>query len=256
MSLLEIRDLSLAFGGVRALDRVSLTVAAGEVLAIIGPNGAGKSTLFNVVSRFQDPDAGDVRFDGRSLLRRRASAIAGLGIARSFQNIELFEHQTVLDNLLVARHAHCRVSLPAQLLFTPAVRREETGHRRRVEEVIEFLDLQPFRDRPIAGLPYGTRKLVEIGRALAVGPRLLLLDEPAAGLSAEEARDIRFRVEELRDRMGITVLLVEHDMRLVAAVADRVLVLAAGRVVTLGPPAEVLCHPAVIEAYLGQGEAG
>ena len=260
MSLLEIREATLRFGGVTALDRVSFDVEEGEIFAIVGPNGAGKSTLFNLVSRFHDPAAGRIRFDGRSLLDRPASGIARLGIARTFQNTELFERSTVLENLLVGRHVHRRASIGAQLLFTRSVRHEEIAHREAVERVIDFLDLQPHRERAIAGLPYGVRKVVEIGRALAMEPRLLLLDEPASGLSFEEVVSMRFWIEDIRSRLGVTVLMVEHDMGLVSAVSDRVLALADGRVVAVGTPAEVQSHPQVVEAYLGldapDGRAG
>ena len=221
MSLLEVRDVTLRFGGVKALDGVSFAVEEGEIFAIVGPNGAGKSTLFNLISRFYAPAAGDIRFEGESILGRAPSGIAALGIARTFQNIELYEHSTVLQNLLVGRHTRRRASILSQILFTPAVRREEIAHRAAVERVIDFLDLQPYRDRMIAGLPYGVRKAVEVGRALAIEPALVLLDEPASGLSAEEARDMRFRIEDIRTRLGATVVMVEHDMGLVSAVSDR-----------------------------------
>ena len=251
MSLLEVREVTLRFGGVTALDRVSFELEAGEVFAIVGPNGAGKSTLFNLISRFHDPDRGEVRFAGRSLLGLPASGVAALGIARTFQNIELFERSTVLQNLLIGRHVRRRASLPSQIFFTPALRREEIAHRAVVERVIDFLDLQPYREQMITGLPYGVRKLVELGRALAIEPKLLLLDEPASGLSPEEAGDMRFRIEDIRRHMGVTVLMVEHDMGLVSAVSDRVLALADGRAIAHGSPAEVRSHPHVVEAWLG-----
>ena len=251
MSLLEVHGVTLRFGGIAALDRVSFSVQRGEVVAIVGPNGAGKSTLFNLISRFHDPAEGEIRFEGRSILDHPASGMAALGIARTFQNIDLFEHSTVLQNLLIGRHVRLRASIVPQILFTPAVRREEIAHRGAVERVIDFLDLEAHRENTIAALPYGVRKVVEIGRALAMEPKLILLDEPASGLSHEETVTMRFWIEDIRARLGVTVLMVEHDMGLVSAVSDRVLALADGRVIALGTPAEVRSHPAVVEAWLG-----
>jgi len=252
MSGLEVRDLCVRRGGVIALDGLSLQLREGEILAVIGPNGAGKTTLVNAVSRFLRPERGTIRFGGRNLLRLPPSRLAELGIARSFQNLELFENSSVLQNLLSARHVHRRCGLLPQLLFTPAVLREEVAHRRAVEEVIEFLNLEAHRDRRIAGLPYGVRKIVEIGRALAMAPRLLLLDEPASGLSLDETRILEDCIREIRRRSGVAVLMVEHDMRLVADLADRVLALAEGRALQTGSPDEVLSHPEVAESYLGK----
>ena len=251
MSLLEVRDATVRFGGLIALESVSFAVERGEIFAIVGPNGAGKSTLFNLISRFYQPASGDVRFAGESILGCAPPEIAALGIARTFQNIELFERSTVLQNLLIGRHTRRRASMLSQIVFAPSVRREEIAHRGAVERIVDFLDLQPHREQTIAGLPYGVRKVVEIGRALAVEPRLILLDEPASGLSVEETGDMRFWIDDIRTRLGVTVLMVEHNMSLVSAVSDRVLVLAEGRAIALGTPAEVQTDRDVVEAYLG-----
>ena len=251
MSLLDVRNVTVRFGGLTALDNVSFGVEEGEIFALVGPNGAGKSTVFNVISRFHEPASGDLRLDGESILHRSSSEIAALGIARTFQNIELFERSTVLENLLIGRHTRRKASIPSQIVFAPTVRREEIAHRDAVERIVDFLDLQPYREHRIASLPYGIRKVVEIGRALAIGPRLILLDEPASGLSVEEARDMRFWIEDIRSRLGVTVLMVEHNMGLVSSVSDRVLVLADGRVIALGTAEKVQSDPGVVEAYLG-----
>ncbi len=221
---------------------------------MVGPNGAGKSTLFNLISRFYTPASGDIRVDGSSVLGLSPSEIPSLGVARTFQNIELFERATVIDNLLIGRNRHVGTGLVSNLLFTPFTRAEERRHREAVERVIDFLELQAYRDKHVGGLPYGVRKVVELGRALAMEPRLLLLDEPASGLSVEESIDLAFWIEDIRDQMGITVLLVEHDMKLVSSVCNRVLALADGRQLAIGTPAEVQSDPAVVRAYLGDGE--
>ncbi len=254
MSLLAFENVTLRFGGLVAVDNVSFHVGEGEVFALVGPNGAGKSTVFNLISRFYDPAEGDIRFADKPLLGLRPDQVPSLGIARTFQNIELFEQSTVLQNLLVGRQRHAKSNMLTEMLFTPSVREEEHRHREVVEEVIDFLELQAYRDKYIAGLPYGVRKIVELGRALATEPKLLLLDEPASGLSVEESQDMIFWIEDIKKQMGITVLMVEHDMNLVSAVCDRVLALADGKELAIGTPAEVQAHPEVIKAYLGTGE--
>lgn len=254
MSLLEIRDLSLAFGGVRAVDGISFTVEAGQVYAIVGPNGAGKSTIFNMISRIYRPSSGDIRFDGRSILDREAHDVPALGIARTFQNLELFEHATVLQNLLIGRHIHSRIPFWRQCVFTPDIHRAEKAHRRKVEEVIDFLEIAHYREQIISGLPYGVRKKVELARALCTGPRLLLLDEPASGLNPEETEEMGFWIDDIRRDLGITVIMIEHDMSLVGEVSDRVLAIANGRRLAEGSHADVQAHPAVVSAYLGEAQ--
>lgn len=256
MSLLELKNVTLRFGGLVAVDNVSFSVDEGEVFSLVGPNGAGKSTIFNMISRFYKPASGEILFEGKSILTKASHDIPHLGIARTFQNIELFEQASVLQNLLVGRQRHRNSNALEDILFLPKVRREEHRHRLAVEQVIDFLDLQPYRNKFISGLPYGIRKVVEMGRALAIGPKLILLDEPASGLSTEETQDVAFWIEDMKKVMGITVLMVEHDMHLVNSVSDRVLALADGKVITIGKPSEVQSHPEVIKAYIGSEEEG
>jgi branched-chain amino acid transport system ATP-binding protein len=243
--------LVINFGGIRAVDGVSFAVEQGQVFTIIGPNGAGKTTIFNLVSRIYDPTRGRLVFCDEDITRVAPHEIARRGIARTFQNIELFEHATVLQNLLLGRHAHKRTGFFEELLFLPRVRAMELAHREAVEKVIDFLDLQPYRDSLIVNLPYGVRKVVEMGRALCTEPKLLLLDEPSSGLSVEETEDMAFWIQDIRGLLGITVLMVEHDMSLVSAVSDRVLALNYGRPLAVGTAREVQEHPEVVKAYLG-----
>ena len=249
--LLSVRDLSVRFGGVLAVNGVSFDVRRGEVFTLIGPNGAGKTTVFNLISRIYAPTAGSVAFDGVALDGVPAHAVARLGIARTFQNIELFEHASVLHNLLIGRHTRQHSSLWAEMLFTRKVREGEVQAREKAEQVIDFLDLQHYRDTMVAGLPYGVRKVVELARALCTEPQLLLLDEPSSGLNVEETDDMAFWIQDIQHELGITVLMVEHDMSLVSKVSDRVLAMNQGEVVAMGTPREVQTHPGVIEAYLG-----
>jgi branched-chain amino acid transport system ATP-binding protein len=250
-ALFEAHGLAINFGGIRAVDGVSFSVEAGQVFTIIGPNGAGKTTIFNLVSRIYDASEGRIVFAGEDVTHVPPHEIAGRGIARTFQNIELFEHASVLQNLLLGRHAHARGRFVEELLFLPRVRARELEHRAAVERVIEFLDLQAYRDSLVVNLPYGVRKVVEMGRALCAAPKLLLLDEPSSGLSVEETEEMAFWIQDIRSLLGITVLMVEHDMTLVNAVSDRVLALNYGRPLALGTAREVQSHPDVIKAYLG-----
>ena len=248
----EAENLCLSFGGVHAVRDVSFRIAAGEVFSIIGPNGAGKTTLFNLVSRFYDADAGRMAFAGEDMTRTPAHHVAELGIARTFQNTELFDRETVLDNLLIGRHVHRRTGLLAELAFLPAVRRQEVAFREQVERIIDLLDLQSHRRQVVGNLPFGARKMVEIGRALCSEPRLLLLDEPSSGLNPEETEDLAFWIEDIVEELGVTVAMVEHDMNLVAAVSNRVLAMADGAVLATGSAAQMQQHPEVLRAYLGE----
>ena len=249
--LLIAHELSVRFGGVLAVNKVSFDVRQGEVFTLIGPNGAGKTTVFNLISRLYTPTSGHLTYQGRALNDMPAHSVAAAGIARTFQNIELFEHASVLHNLLIGRHVHQHTGFWQQMLFLPSVRAEEIATRRKVEEVIDFLDLQHYRDTMVAGLPYGIRKVVELARALCTEPQLLLLDEPSSGLNVEETADMAFWIQDIQKDLGITVLMVEHDMSLVSKVSDRVLAMNQGEVLAVGTAAQVQSHPAVIEAYLG-----
>src|SRR5205814_4948326 len=250
-TLLSAKDLSVRFGGVLAVNKVSFDVRRGEVFTLIGPNGAGKTTVFNLISRIYTPTTGEIEFEGRKLSALAPHEVAKLGIARTFQNIELFEHATVLQNLLIGRHTHRETSFWNDVFFTGKARRAETAARQKVEEVIDLLDLQHHRESLVAGLPYGVRKVVELARALCTEPKLLLLDEPSSGLNTEETEDMVFWIRDIQQELGVTVLMVEHDMSLVAKVSDRVLAMNQGEMLALGTPREVQAHPGVIEAYLG-----
>jgi len=252
--LLSATDLSVRFGGVLAVNRVGFDVKRGEVFTLIGPNGAGKTTVFNLISRIYTPTSGTITYEGKNLAEQAPHDIARLGIARTFQNIELFEHASVLQNLLIGRHTHRQTGVWGELFFTPKTRRAEIAAREQVERVIDLLDLQHHRESLVAGLPYGVRKVVELARALCTEPKLLLLDEPSSGLNVEETDDMAFWIQDIRAELGITVLMVEHDMALVSKVSDRVLAMNQGEVLAMGTPGEVQSHPGVIEAYLGSAD--
>ncbi len=251
MTFFAVNGLGMSFGGNKVVDGVSFEVREREVFSLIGPNGAGKTTIFNLISRIYDPTEGTLVFKDQDITALRPHKIARLGIARTFQNIELFENATLLRNLLVGRHVHTDSTLFADGLFTRGVREAELHHRDKVEDVIDFLDLQRYRDKPIRDLPYGVRKVAEIARALCMEPSLILLDEPSSGLNPEETEDLAFWIHDIKTLRGITVLLVEHDMRLVSDVSDRVLAINTGRMLAMGSPSEVLNHPEVARAYLG-----
>ena len=251
-ALLVVKDVRLSFAGVVALDGVSFEVNPGELFAIIGPNGAGKTSIFNCLNGVYHPQEGSIGLDGQSLLGMKPNRIAKLGIARTFQNIELFENLTVLDNILLGRHLHFSYGPLAAAVYKGRAKREEIANRAKAEDIIDFLEIQPFRKSLVGMLPYGVQKRVELGRALAMDPTILLLDEPAAGMNLEETEDIARFILDIKEELGIAMILVEHDMGLVMDIADRVMVLDFGRKIADGAPEVVQRDAEVIRAYLGE----
>jgi branched-chain amino acid transport system ATP-binding protein len=244
-------DVSKHFGGVRAVEAVTLSVQRGELISIIGPNGAGKTSLLNMISGFYRPDTGSILFEGKNITGIRPSQIAAMGIARTFQNIALFSGMTVLDNIMLGRHVHMKSGVLSSFVYWGLAQKEELAHRARVEELIEFLELEDLRKQPTSGLAYGLRKRVELARALALDPKVLLLDEPMGGMNQEEKEDMARFVLDVNQQWGTTIILIEHDMAVVMDISDRVAVLDRGRKIAEGSPREVQRHPDVIRAYLG-----
>ncbi|UCE51039.1 MAG: ABC transporter ATP-binding protein [Desulfobacterales bacterium] len=252
MAFFRAENISISFGGLKALNGVSFDVRKGEIFSVIGPNGAGKTTIFNCINRFYDLDEGAFVLEDHVISKIKPHEVAEMGIARTFQNIELFKNTTVLDNLILGRHRRRRSNVFTEILFSRSVQKQELESREKAEEIIDFLDLEAYREQRVINLPYGVQKTVELGRALAMDPKLLLLDEPSSGLNVEETEDLSFWMSDIKEELGITILLVEHNMRFVQQASDRILALDFGEIITQGNPKDVLNHPEVMKAYLGE----
>ncbi len=253
----RVDQVSISFGGIKALDDISFTMNKGEIFSVIGPNGAGKTTLFNCISGLYQPGNGDIVFKGRSINHKKPDTIARMGIARTFQNIELFSHMNTMENIMLGRHIHMNTGLFRGMFMwgkSSFAGKEELLHREKVEHIIDFLELQNVRETFVGALPYGTQKLIELGRALALEPDLLLLDEPCAGMNSEEKQDMIFWIKDIQDDLGISILLIEHDMKMVMDISDRVLAINFGKPITIGTPAEVQTNEQVLKAYIGEGD--
>ncbi len=256
--LFSVDELSISFGGLVAVDRVSFNLEKGAIFSIIGPNGAGKTTIFNCINGLYKPDSGVITFKGEEITGLAPHRIARKGIARTFQNIELFANMTTMENLMLGRHIHMKTGIWTGATFFRRGSRaaqDEIRHRERVERIIDLLDLQAARNQFVGALPYGTQKLVELGRALALEPELLLLDEPSAGMNSEEKQDLIFWIKDIQDELGMSILLIEHDMKMVMDISDRILAINFGKPIVEGLPEEVQKHPEVLKAYLGEDES-
>ena len=251
MKILELKNVNLKFGGLSVINNLSLSITENQIFALVGPNGAGKTSVFNAISRFYDIDSGDILLNGKSINKLQRHHLANLGVARTFQNIELFSNATVLDNLLVACHSKRQNSFLSELFFLPKVRSQELEFRETVEKIIDLLELQPYRDKRPSELPYGIRKIVELGRALSLEPKVLLMDEPGSGLSVEEKQNLAFWIHDIREVFEISIVLIEHDLTVMREVSDKVAVLSSGKLIWEGNPNDLDKNPKVVQAFIG-----